>query len=177
MRESRTYGSVRGACDETHVPTATEARFHHAARRRGGRVAARSARATMARRSTGNAMKGIAEWLASVGLSEYAQRFADNAMDLSVVRDLTEQDLKDLGVLLGHRLKILRGIAELDGVAPAPTETAAEPAPRDEAERRHLTVMIWDLVGSTALSARLDPEDMRAVIDAYHAACARITRT
>src|SRR5262249_50413441 len=65
----------------------------------------------------------------------------------------------------------------LDGVAPAPTETAAEPAPRDEAERRHLTVMIWDLVGSTALSARLDPEDMRAVIDAYHAACARITRT
>src|SRR5262249_20522890 len=54
----------------------------------------------MARRSTGNAMKGIAEWLASIGLSEYAQRFADNAIDLSVIRDLTEQDLKDLGVLL-----------------------------------------------------------------------------
>src|SRR6266581_3684574 len=122
-------------------------------------------------------MKGIAEWLASIGLSEYAQHFADNAIDLSVVRDLTEQDLKDLGVLLGHRRKILRAIAELDSVAPAPTETATKPALRDEAERRHLTVMICDLVGSTALSARLDPEDMRAVIDAYHAACARITRT
>ncbi|HWX34168.1 MAG TPA: adenylate/guanylate cyclase domain-containing protein [Steroidobacteraceae bacterium] len=122
-------------------------------------------------------MKGIAEWLASIGLSEYAQRFADNAIDLSVIRDLTEQDLKDLGVLLGHRRKILRAIAELDGLAPAATETATEPVLRDEAERRHLTVMICDLVGSTALSARLDPEDMRAVIDAYHAACARITRT
>ncbi len=125
----------------------------------------------------GRAMKGIAEWLTSIGLSEYAQRFADNAIDLSVIRDLTEQDLRDLGVLLGHRRKILRAIAELDGVIPAPIETATELALRDEAERRHLTVMICDLVGSTALSARLDPEDMRAVIDAYHATCARITRT
>jgi class 3 adenylate cyclase/tetratricopeptide (TPR) repeat protein/ABC-type transport system involved in cytochrome c biogenesis ATPase subunit len=122
-------------------------------------------------------MKGIAEWLASIGLSEYAQRFADNGIDLSVIRDLTEQDLKDLGVLLGHRRKILRAIAELDGVAPVPIETATEPVARDEAERRHLTVMICDLVGSTALSARLDPEDMNAVIDAYHAACARIMLT
>src|SRR5262249_16773469 len=95
----------------------------------------------------------------------------------SVVRDLTEQDRKDLGVLLGHRRKILRAIAELDGVAPAPIETAAEPVARDKAERRHLTVVICDLVGSTALSARLDPEDRHAVMDAYHAACARITRT
>src|SRR5262249_36822682 len=92
---------------------------------------------------------------------------------LSVLRDLTEQDLKDLGVPLGHRRRILRAIAELDGVAPAPTE----PAFREDAERRHLTVMVCDLVGSTALSARLDPEDMRAVIDAYHTACSRITRT
>src|SRR5439155_993009 len=134
-----------------------------------------SARAAVARRSTGSGMKGIAEWLASIGLSEYAQRFADNAIDFSVVRDLTEQDLKDLGVLLGHRRKILRAITELDGVAAAPIETAS--GLRHEAERRHLTVMICDLVGSTALSSRLDPEDMRAVIDAYHAACARITRT
>jgi hypothetical protein len=121
-------------------------------------------------------MKGIAEWLSLIGLSEYAQRFADNAIDLSVIRDLTEQDLKDLGVLLGHRRKIMRAISELDGVAAAPTETVTEPVLR-EAERRHLTVMICDLVGSTALSARLDPEDMRVVVDAYHAACARITRT
>ena len=122
-------------------------------------------------------MKGIAEWLASIGLGEYAQRFAENAIDLSVVRDLTEQDLKDLGVLLGHRRKILRALLELEGAAPAPTGTAAEPVLRDKAERRHLTVMICDLVGSTALSGQLDPEDMRAVIDAYHAACARITLT
>src|SRR5215467_1288881 len=127
--------------------------------------------------STGRAMKGIAEWLASIGLSEYAERFAENAIDLSVIRDLTEQDLRDLGVLLGHRRKILRAISELDGVIPAPLETATERALRREAERRHLTVMICDLVGSTALSGRLDPEDMRAVIDAYHATCARITRT
>src|SRR5262249_548165 len=80
----------------------------------------------------------------------------------------------DLGVPLGHRRRILRAIAELNGVAPAPTETATEPVARDQAERRHLTVMICDLVGSTTLSARLGPEDMRAVIDAYHAACTRI---
>src|SRR6478752_662686 len=120
-------------------------------------------------------MTGIAEWLASIGLSEYAQRFAENAIDLSVVCDLTEQDLKDLGVLLGHRRKMLRAIAELDGAALAPAKETTEPVPHDEAERRHLTVMICDLVGSTALSARLDPEDMGAVMDAFHAACARIT--
>ena len=113
-------------------------------------------------------MKGIAEWLASIGLSEYAQRFADNGIDLSVIRDLTEEDLKDLGVLLGHRRKILRAIAELPA-APAPAETATEPVPRDEAERRQLTLMFCDLVGSTALSARLDPEEMWAVIASYQA--------
>ncbi len=90
-------------------------------------------------------MKGIAEWLASIGLSEYAQRFAENAIDLSVVRDLTEQDLKDLGVLLGHRRKMLRAIAELDPGALTPAETATESVPRDEGERRHLTVMFCDL--------------------------------
>src|SRR5215468_2119595 len=121
-----------------------------------------------------SAMNSIAEWLASIGLSEYAQRFADNAIDLSVIRDLSEQDLKDLGVLLGHRRRILRAIAVLNGASPTLTEAATEPLLRDEAERRHLTVMICDLVGSTALSARLDPEDMNAVMDAYHAACARI---
>ena len=64
----------------------------------------------------GSTMHGIAEWLASIGLGEYAQRFAENAIDLSVLRDLTERDLKELGVLLGHRRKILRAIAELDGL-------------------------------------------------------------
>src|SRR6266540_4952293 len=117
----------------------------------------------------GSAMRGSAEWLASIGLGEYAQRFAENAIDLSVVRDLTEQDLKDLGVLLRHRRKMLRTIAELNGAALESAEAAIEPVSRDEAERRHLTVMLCELVGSAALSARLDPEDMWGVIASYHA--------
>jgi class 3 adenylate cyclase/tetratricopeptide (TPR) repeat protein len=116
-------------------------------------------------------MVGIAEWLESIGLGEYAQRFAENAIDRSTLRDLTEHDLKDLGVLLGHRRKLLRAIAELDEtipIAPASPVTKPEREPSDEAERRHLTVMFCDLVGSTALSARLDPEDMRTLIGEYH---------
>ncbi|MFZ0672826.1 MAG: adenylate/guanylate cyclase domain-containing protein, partial [Pseudolabrys sp.] len=112
-------------------------------------------------------MRGTAEWLASIGLGEYTQRFAENGIDLSTIRDLTEQDFKDLGVLLGHRRKMLRAIAALDETAPEPVEPATEPKPPKEAERRHLTVMFCDLVGSTALSARLDPEDMRTLIGAY----------
>jgi class 3 adenylate cyclase/predicted ATPase len=115
-------------------------------------------------------MRGVAEWLASIGVGEYAQRFADNRIDLSVVRDLTEQDLKELGIPLGHRRKMLRAIAELlGGAAPASVETTTEPVPRGEGGRRHLTVMFCDLVGSAALSARLDPEDMSGVIASYHA--------
>ena len=119
-------------------------------------------------------MTGIAEWLASIGLGEYAQRFGDNAIDLSVLRDLTEQDLKDLGVLLGHRRKMLRAIAELRGDAFPTPQTGAKPLPRDGAERRQLTVMFCDLVGSSALSVRLDPEDLRLVIGAYHACVAEV---
>jgi class 3 adenylate cyclase/predicted ATPase len=124
-------------------------------------------------------MQAIADWLKKLGMSEYAQRFAENRIDYSILRDLTDQDLKDLGVVLGDRRKMLRAIAELAGNASVTAQLAAppEPKPGNEAERRHLTVMICDLVGSTALSARLDPEDLRAVIDAYHAACARIVLT
>jgi class 3 adenylate cyclase/tetratricopeptide (TPR) repeat protein len=117
-------------------------------------------------------MTGIAAWLASIGLGEYAGCFGENAIDLSVVRDLTEQDLKDLGVLLGHRRKMLRAIAELN-VLPTP-QPGAKPVPRDGAERRQLTVMFCDMVGSSALSARLDPEDLRAVIGAYFACIAEV---
>src|ERR1700730_4861874 len=119
-------------------------------------------------------MTGIAEWLASIGLGEYAQRFGDNAIDLSVLRDLTEQDLKDLGVLLGHRRKMLRAIAELKGDVLRTSQAGTKPAPRDGAERRQLTVMFCDLVGSSALSVRLDPEDLRLVIGAYHACVAEV---
>src|SRR5262245_22431633 len=125
-------------------------------------------------------MPSVREWLASLGLSEYADRFAEHRVDFSILQDLTDKDLKEeLGiVLLGDRRRLLRAIAKLAGTASATPQLAAgsEPNRRDEAERRHLTMMICDLVGSTALSARLDPEDMRVVIDAYHAACARITR-
>jgi class 3 adenylate cyclase/tetratricopeptide (TPR) repeat protein len=119
-------------------------------------------------------MNSISEWLASLGLSEYSKCFAENAIDLSVVRDLTEQDLKDLGVLLGHRRKMLRAIAELDGSALTASQASAKRVSRDEAERRQLTVMFCDLVGSTALSARLDPEDLRTVIGAYHTCIAEV---
>jgi len=113
----------------------------------------------------------ITEWLASLGMSEYAQRFADNRIDdVSILRDLIDQDLKDIGVPLGHRRKMLRAIAEMVDAAPTrmPSAPAPEPNLRDDAERRQLTVMFTDLVGSTALSAKLDPEDLRSVIAAYH---------
>jgi class 3 adenylate cyclase/tetratricopeptide (TPR) repeat protein len=116
----------------------------------------------------------IAEWLASLGLSEYAQLFAENGIDRSVLRDLTDQDLKDLGVLLGHRRKMLRAIAQLGDSAVAISPSAAAPVPRDDADRRQLTVMFCDLVGSTALSKRLDAEDMRKIIGAYYRGCADV---
>ena len=82
---------------------------------------------------------------------------------------LTDQDLKDIGVLLGHRRIMLAAISKLAGAAAAtPEPTArAEPKAQDTAERRQVTVMFSDLVGSTALSARMDPEDLREVISAY----------
>ena len=104
----------------------------------------------------------IDDWLKSIELQEYADRFAANAIDLSVVPDLTEQDLRELEIPLGHRRKLLRAIAELKDRQPP----AAEPSrsPSDEAQRRQLTVMFCDIVGSTRLSASLDPEDMRGII-------------
>ena len=119
-------------------------------------------------------MTGIAEWLASIGLGEYAERFRENAIDFSVVRDLTEQDLKDLGVLLGHRRKMLRAIVELQGEVPRTPQVGAKPASADHAGRRQLTVMFCDLVGSSALSARLDLEDLRAVMGSYHRCIAEV---
>jgi predicted ATPase/class 3 adenylate cyclase len=112
-------------------------------------------------------MKDVAEWLASLELGEYAQRFAENAIDLSVLPDLTESDLKELGVLLGHRRKMLRAIAELQRAGGGAPQMAVELG-RERAERRQLTVMFCDLVGSSALAARLDPEDMRQVIARFH---------
>ena len=118
----------------------------------------------------------ISEWLEQLGMSEYTQRFAENRIDLSVLSDLTDQDLKELGIVLGDRRKILRAIGEL-GNAPAsvkappiikpPPTPSVSAATETLAERRQVTVMFSDLVGSTALSTRMDPEDLREVISTY----------
>jgi class 3 adenylate cyclase/predicted ATPase len=118
-------------------------------------------------------MHHISDWLKKLGLGQYAQCFAENGIDLSVLPDLTDQDLEKLGVLLGHRRKMLRAIAELNGAGSA-DRAVAEPARPDDIERRHLTVMFCDLVGSTALSTRLDPEDLRTVVKSYHRCCAEV---
>jgi class 3 adenylate cyclase len=118
----------------------------------------------------GAAMQQVADWLGTLGLGQYAQQFAENDIQYSILPDLTDQDLKELGVSLGHRRLILRAIAELSigKSKPHPTDTISPPiAPRETAERRQVTVIFSDLVGSTALSARMDPEDLREVISAY----------
>ena len=116
----------------------------------------------------------IAEWLEKLGLGQYGHRFVEHEITLSILPDLTDADLKELGVsALGHRRLLLRAIAELDGVEKrTPTHAAAAtaaviPEQRDTAERRQVTVMFSDLVGSTALAGRMDPEDLREVISAY----------
>jgi hypothetical protein len=83
-------------------------------------------------------MQQIADWLENLGMSEYAQRFAENGIDVAALRHLTDQDLKDIGVLLGHRRKMLAAIGELAGAASAPPgpTTTTEPKPQDTAERR-----------------------------------------
>ena len=111
----------------------------------------------------------IAAWLHSLGMQQYEAAFRDNAIDAAVLPELTADDLKDLGVnLVGHRRRLLAAISGLRGEdrpAPAPAD---QTAPASAAERRQLTVMFCDLVGSTPLSARLDPEDLRGIIGGYH---------
>src|SRR5262249_31478656 len=97
----------------------------------------------------------------------YAQSFADNDIDANILRDLTDADLEKIGVSLGHRKRMLRAIAELDETA-----SSTEPTRLDEAQRRQLTVVFCDLVGSTPLSTRLDPEELRDIIGAFHRCCA-----
>jgi class 3 adenylate cyclase/predicted ATPase len=130
-------------------------------------------------------MQEIADWLEKLGMSEYAERFAQNGVDVSVLPDLTDQDLKDLGVILGHRRKILRAIAALNetpAAATVATPIAPEQAPPISAttkatgERRYVTVMFCDLVGSTSMAAQLDAEEWRDLVGAYlDAASAAVT--
>jgi class 3 adenylate cyclase/predicted ATPase len=128
-------------------------------------------------------MQQIAEWLERLGLGQYAQRFAENDVDFEVLSDLTDQDLEKIGVAsVGHRRKLLRAIAnlkDLETITPAVAIAAAPPAiPRaaDTGERRQVTVMFSDLVGSTALSAQMDPEDLRELISAYQKCVAEAVR-
>lgn len=118
----------------------------------------------------------VADWLRTLGLAQYVPAFRDNDIDADLLPSLTTDSLKELGIAsLGHRLRLLEAIAALRGPAPT-TQQSAIPTPAMElqAERRQVTVMFCDLVGSTALSARLDPEDLREVISRYHACVAEI---
>ncbi|MEE8253728.1 MAG: adenylate/guanylate cyclase domain-containing protein, partial [Hyphomicrobium sp.] len=130
-------------------------------------------------------MSDVAQWLEALGLSQYGTAFAENDVDLEVLPELAESDLEGLGVSLGHRKKLLKAIAALPEDATASAEivealpSIAAPAPKrqHEAERRQLTVMFVDLVGSTELSGRLDPEEMRDVLRNYQNAVAgEVTR-
>ena len=128
-------------------------------------------------------MQQIADWLEKLGMSEYAERFAENDIDFTILGDLTDQDLEKIGVTsLGHRRKLLRAIADLKNVEKSEpvlavaAPTPVTPQPSDTAERRQVTVMFSDLVGSTALSARMDPEDLREVISAYQKCIAETVR-
>ena len=116
----------------------------------------------------------VGEWLRSIGLSRYEEAFRKAEIGPDVLPDLTDSDLEKLGVPLGDRKRLLKAIASF-----GPAQTLAEPrgpsptpSSTDAAERRQLTVMFCDLVGSTALSARLDPEDVREIVGAYHQCCA-----
>ena len=134
-------------------------------------------------------MSDIGVWLKGLGLDQYAEPFAANDIDLEVLAHLSDDDLKELGLSLGHRRKLQAALADAIGAGatpiaadqittpPADAATGAEAATGTEAERRQLAVMFCDLVGSTALSQSLDPEDLRALMTAYQDACtAAITR-
>jgi len=116
-------------------------------------------------------MQEIAAWLRDLDLGQYGKLFAENDIDLSVLSHLTDADLEKIGVSLGHRRKMLAAIAKLAGESPPKHEPAGGDGQKSQeaaAERRQVTVMFADLVGSTALSARLDLEDLREVIASYH---------
>jgi class 3 adenylate cyclase len=127
----------------------------------------------------------IVVWLRSLGLGKYEAVFRQNVIDETVLPNLTAEDLRELGVTArGHRRKLLDAIAALRNTgAQGPlsdlkTAPAAPSAsPEDRAERRQVTVMLSDLVGSTALSARMDPEDLREVITAYQKSVAEACST
>src|SRR2546423_12484981 len=124
-------------------------------------------------------MPSVRAWLESIGLMQYANLFEEQAVDFDLLTELTEGDLQRLGIeMLGHRLRLLKAIAILNGKPSARREPTADHAGRLQIpaapERRQLTVMFCDLVGSTALSRRLDPEDLRSLMQAYQEVCRQV---
>jgi class 3 adenylate cyclase len=119
----------------------------------------------------------VGGWLRSLGLAQYEPMFRAHEIDSEVLPELSEGDLEKLGMPLGHRKRMMKAIAALGDPTSVPDvkpSAAIDSAPSHTAERRHLTVMFCDLVGSTALSTRFDPEDLREVIAAYHRAVAGV---
>src|SRR5215475_13210606 len=121
----------------------------------------------------------LRSWLSGIGLGGHADCFAENGVDWDVLHELTETDLKELGLSLGDRKRLLKAIGRLKTIQPAPEPVEAPRRvvvdgvqPNVVGERRSITVMFVDLVGSTPMSERLDPEDMREVLAAFHAGCA-----
>src|SRR5262249_13997408 len=108
----------------------------------------------------------VGSWLGSLGLDQYEDLFREHEIEADILPELTDQHLKDLGVPLGHRLRLLRAIRELD----TGTQPDSASRPHSNPERRQLTLMFCDLVGSTALTAQRDPEDMADLIRAFQGA-------
>src|SRR5277367_4615865 len=113
----------------------------------------------------------VGDWLQGLGLGQYLVLFREHAIDADVLPDLTDADLEKFGVPFGHRKRLIKAIAKLGAVPPeqakAPLPASATLLPDASAERRHLTVMFCDLVGSTGISAALDAEDWRNLVNAY----------
>ena len=124
-------------------------------------------------------MPDVGAWLERQGLGQYAELFESNDIDLEVLVDLHEDDLRELSVSFGHRKRLLKAIAALragqDGRSPQASQTFASPAGLPAGERRQVTVLFCDMVGSTAMTAAADdPEDMFELIAAYHPACSEV---
>ena len=127
-------------------------------------------------------MQTVRQWLEQLGLPQYAEVFERNAVDLDLACELTDEDLEKVGVHpLGHRKRLLKALAELNGnkasaarAHAVPDQHLSQESPSAEAERRQLTVLFCDLVGSTELSQRLDPEQYRELVRVYQAACSEV---
>src|SRR6516162_8597908 len=121
-------------------------------------------------------MSDVQKWLESIGLGQYAAAFDANEIGMDLLRQVDDQMLKDIGVSIGgHRLRIRNAIAKVAAASAAEVNLSSSAPLREttvpSAERRRLTVMFCDLVGSTALSGKLDPEDLRGIIGTYHRCC------